>query len=87
MGQTVHRHGRQGRPGPRPQTEIGYHAIRVGDNPGEHTVIFAMPGESVELTVRATSRDCYAQGALAAAKYVVGKGPGLYGMDHVLGLR
>jgi 4-hydroxy-tetrahydrodipicolinate reductase len=87
MGQTVHRHGRQGRPGPRPRNEIGYHAIRVGDNPGEHTILFAMLGESIELTVRATSRDCYAQGALSAAKYVVGKEPGLYGMDHVLGLR
>jgi 4-hydroxy-tetrahydrodipicolinate reductase len=86
MGQTVHRHGRQGRPGARPPAEIGYHAIRVGDNPGEHTIIFAMLGESIELTVRATNRDCYAQGALAAAKYVVHQPPGLYGMNDVLGL-
>ena len=87
MGQTVHRHGRHGRPGARPHEEIGYHAIRVGDNPGEHTIVFAMLGEVVELTVRATNRDCYALGALAAAKFVVGRAPGLYGMDHVLGLR
>jgi len=46
-----------------------------------------MLGEVVELTVRATNRDCYALGALAAAKFVVGRAPGLYGMDHVLGLR
>jgi 4-hydroxy-tetrahydrodipicolinate reductase len=45
-----------------------------------------MLGETVELTVRATNRDCYALGALSAAKYVVGKPPGLYGMNHVLGL-
>ncbi len=86
MGQTRHRHGREGRPGARPHDEIGYHAIRVGDNPGEHTIVFAVLGESIELTVRATSRDCYALGALAAAKYLVGKTPGLYSMNDVLGL-
>ena len=86
MGQTIHTHGRQGRPGKRPHNEIGYHAIRVGDNPGEHTVIFAMPGETLELTVRATNRDCYAMGALVAAKFLVGKPAGLYGMNDVLGL-
>ncbi len=86
MGQTIHTHGRQGRPGKRPHNEIGYHAIRVGDNPGEHTVIFAIPGETLELTVRATNRDCYALGALAAAKFLVGKSAGLYGMNDLLGL-
>ena len=44
MGQTSHRHGREGRPGKRPHGEIGYHAIRVGDNPGEHTIVFGMFG-------------------------------------------
>lgn len=86
MGQTAQRHGREGRPGARPHGEIGYHAIRVGDNPGEHTIVFGMLGETIELTVRATSRDCYAQGALAAAKFLVGKPPGLYAMSDVLGL-
>ena len=86
MGQTAHRHGREGRPGKRPHGEIGYHAIRVGDNPGEHTIVFGMLGETIELTVRATNRDCYAAGALAAAKFLVGKKPGLYGMNDVLGL-
>ena len=86
MGQTVHRHGRQGRPGRRPHGEIGYHAIRTGDNPGEHTIVFGMLGEMIELTVRATNRDCYAAGALAAAKFLAGKQPGLYGMNDVLGL-
>jgi 4-hydroxy-tetrahydrodipicolinate reductase len=86
MGQTVHRHGREGRPGPRPHQEIGYHAVRVGDNPGEHTIVFAMLGESVELTVRASNRDCYALGALSAAKFLVGRAPSLYGMADVLGL-
>jgi 4-hydroxy-tetrahydrodipicolinate reductase len=86
MGQTSHRHGREGRPGRRPHGEIGYHAVRVGDNPGEHTVVFGMLGETIELTVRATNRDCYATGALAAAKFLADKKPGLYGMNDVLGL-
>ena len=86
MGQTVHRHGREGRPGPRPHGEIGYHAVRTGDHPGEHTILFGLLGESLELTVRATSRDCYVHGALAAAKFLAGKPPGMYGMNDVLGL-
>jgi 4-hydroxy-tetrahydrodipicolinate reductase len=86
MGQTAERHGREGRPGARPHGEIGYHAIRTGDNPGEHTLVFGMLGETVELTVRASSRDCYALGALAAAKFLVGKKPGHYSMFDVLGL-
>ncbi len=85
MGQTAHRHGREGRPGKRPHEEIGYHAIRIGDNPGEHTIVFGMLGETIELSVRATNRDCYAAGALAAAKFLAGKKPGLYGMKDVLG--
>ena len=86
MGQTLHSHGRQGRGGRRPHHEIGYHAIRAGDNPGEHTIVFGMLGETVELTVRAGSRDCYALGALAAAKFLAGKPAAMYGMREVLGL-
>lgn len=86
MGQTTAVHGRQGRPGRRPHGEIGYHAVRVGDNPGEHTIIFGMLGETIELTVRASNRDCYAVGALAAAKFVAKQPPGLYNMNDVLGL-
>jgi 4-hydroxy-tetrahydrodipicolinate reductase len=86
MGQTACRHGREGRPGPRRHNEIGYHAIRTGDNPGEHTIVFGMLGEMIELSVRATNRDCYAAGALAAAKFLVGRKPGMYAMNDVLGL-
>jgi 4-hydroxy-tetrahydrodipicolinate reductase len=82
----VHTHGRSGRPGPRPRAEIGYHSIRAGDNPGEHTIVFGMLGEVLELRVAATNRDCYAQGALLAAEWLIGKPPGLYGMNDVLGL-
>ncbi len=86
MGQTEHRHGREGRSGKRPHQEIGYHAVRIGDNPGEHAILFGMLGETIELSVRATNRDCYAAGALAAAKFLVGKKPGMYDMNDVLGL-
>jgi 4-hydroxy-tetrahydrodipicolinate reductase len=86
MGQTEHIHGREGRLGKRQQKEIGYHAVRTGDNPGEHTIIFGMLGETLELRVAASNRDCYAQGALLAAKWLRGKSPGQYGMNDVLGL-
>ena len=86
MGQSRHQHGREGRPGQRPHEEIGYHAIRTGDNPGEHTIIFGLLGETIELRVAATSRDCYAQGALVAAQWLVGKPPGKYDISDVLGL-
>jgi 4-hydroxy-tetrahydrodipicolinate reductase len=86
MGQTQHIHGRQGRPGQRPRDEIAYHAVRTGDNPGEHTIVFGLLGETVELRVAATSRDAYAAGALAAATYVAGKPAGLYSINDVLGL-
>ncbi len=81
-----HVHGRSGRPGKRPRNEIGYHAVRTGDNPGEHTIVFGMMGETIELTVKATNRDCYVFGALSAAKFVVRQSPGVYGMAAVLGL-
>ena len=86
MGQEKAVHGREGRPGARPHGEIGYHAVRTGDNPGEHTIVFGLLGETLEITVKATNRDCYAQGALAAAKFLVGKPAGLYSMKDVLGL-
>ncbi|MCS7304225.1 MAG: 4-hydroxy-tetrahydrodipicolinate reductase [Thermoguttaceae bacterium] len=86
MGQNRHVHGRQGRPGRRGHEEIGYHAVRVGDDPGQHTIVFGMLGELLEITVRATSRDCYARGALAAAKFLAGKPPGWYSMREILGL-
>ncbi len=86
MGQTEQTHGREGRPGERPRNEIGYHAVRTGDNPGEHTIVFGMLGETIELRVAATHRDCYAQGALVAAQWLKGKSAGLYNMNDVLGL-
>lgn len=86
MKQTNHQHGREGAVGARPQDEIGYHAIRSGDDPGQHTIQFGMLGERIALTVAASNRDCYALGALQAAKFLEGKSPGLYTMNDVLGL-
>lgn len=86
MGLDSHTHGRSGRPGQRPRGEVGYHALRTGDNPGEHTVVFGMLGETIELRVAASNRDCYAQGALLAAEWLSGKPAGLYNMNDVLGL-
>ena len=86
MGQTSHVHGRSGRPGKRPRSEIGYHALRTGDNVGEHTIVFGMMGETIDLTVRGHTRDSYAYGAIQAAKFLVSQGAGMYSMNDVLGL-
>jgi 4-hydroxy-tetrahydrodipicolinate reductase len=86
MGQTEVRHGREGMVGERPLHEIGVHAIRVGDNVGEHTIIFSTLGETLELTHRAHARDCYARGALQAAAFLADRPPGRYTMEDVLGL-
>ena len=86
MGQENHVHGREGRIGKRPLNEIGYHAIRTGDNVGEHTIVFGLMGETIDLTVRGHTRDSYAYGALSAAKFVISKPAGLYSMADVLGL-
>jgi 4-hydroxy-tetrahydrodipicolinate reductase len=64
--------------------DIAIHALRLGDSPGEHTVIFGMAGEVIELTHRASSRDGFARGALDAAKFLAGKPAGLYSMEDVL---
>lgn len=61
-------------------------SIRGGDVVGEHTVRFAGPGEYIELTHRATSRDVFARGALRAAAWLRGRGPGWWTMEDVLGL-
>ena len=81
------RHGRHGNVGARTKREIGLHALRGGDVVGDHTVMFASPGERVELTHKASSREIFATGTVRAAKWLRGKGPGLYDMEDVLGFR
>jgi 4-hydroxy-tetrahydrodipicolinate reductase len=78
---------RHGATGERKAGSVGFSVARGGDIVGDHTVFFAGPGERVEITHRASSRATYAQGALRAARFLVGKPPGLYDMDDVLDLR
>jgi len=68
--------------------EIGIHAIRAGDIVGDHTLLFAGPGERLEITHRAHSRQCFATGTIAAIKFIAQKGqPGrIYSMQDVLGI-
>lgn len=83
----VIRHGRAGQTGERGRAEIGMHAVRGGDVVGDHTVMFATVGERLELTHKASSRETFANGALRAAQWLVGKPAGMYDMQDVLGLR
>jgi 4-hydroxy-tetrahydrodipicolinate reductase len=83
----VARHDRMGIVGERTAEEIGIHSVRGGDVVGDHTVIFAGVGERLELTHKASSRETFANGALRAARWVVQQSPGLYDMQHVLGLK
>ena len=82
----VAQRGRDGITGPRKSGDIGFAARRGGDAVGDHQVIFAGAGERLELMHRATNRAIYAKGAVRAARWVIGKPPGLYGMKEVLGL-
>lgn len=76
--------GRTGRPGVRPKGEIGMHALRMGSVVGDHTVQYGSLFERVELTHKAQTRDVFAAGALRAAKWLVGRVPGMYTMEDVL---
>ncbi len=78
---------RKGLIGARTKTEIGIQTLRAGDIVGDHMVMFGGMGERLEFIHRAHSRDNFAQGAIRAAKWVVGKEKGLYDMQDVLGLR
>jgi 4-hydroxy-tetrahydrodipicolinate reductase len=73
-------HAREQRP------PLSAQSIRAGDIVGEHTILFAGPGERLELTHRAASRETFAVGALRAARWVIDQPPGLYTMENVLGL-
>lgn len=76
---------RHGSPGPRRPGSIGFASLRAGDIVGEHTAVLAADGERLELTHRAQDRMVFARGALAAAAWLTGREPGLYGMRDVLG--
>lgn len=68
----------------RPKKEIGISAVRGGTIVGEHEVIFAGTDEVIEFKHMAYSKAVFAKGAVQAAKYLAGKGPGLYDMQQVI---
>ncbi|WP_088348434.1 MULTISPECIES: 4-hydroxy-tetrahydrodipicolinate reductase [Rhodomicrobium] len=77
---------RDGQTGVRKRGDIGFAALRGGDVIGDHSVIFAGPGERVEIAHRSGDRQLFARGALRAAQWGKGKPPGLYSMHDVLDL-
>jgi 4-hydroxy-tetrahydrodipicolinate reductase len=66
--------------------QVTIHALRMGDEVGRHTAHFGGPGEKLELTHAASTRDTFVHGALRAAKWLAQQGPGRYNLSHVLGL-
>lgn len=68
----------------RPKNEIGISAVRGGTIPGDHDVIFAGEDEVITFSHRVYSRVVLAKGAIAAAKFLAGKGAGLYSMADVM---
>ncbi|MEK9543975.1 MAG: 4-hydroxy-tetrahydrodipicolinate reductase, partial [Luminiphilus sp.] len=73
--------------GPRAPGSIGFSVTRAGDIVGDHTVVFANPGERLEITHKASSRMAFARGAVRASHWVAGREPGRYDMQDVLGLK
>ncbi len=80
-------YGREGHTGARDRRTIGFETIRAGDVVGEHSVWFVADGERVEIAHKASSRMNFATGAARAARWLGTRGPGLYDMQDVLGLR
>lgn len=77
---------RAGDIGPRPDGAIAIQTLRGGDSAGEHTVMFIGQGERIELSHRSHTRDHFAKGAVKTAAWLIGRDPGLYPIDEVLGL-
>lgn len=81
---TEYIYGRHGRSEKRSSNEVGIHAIRGGTIVGEHTTIFAGHDEIVEIKHTAQSKDIFAKGAIAAAKFLVNQEAGYYNMNNML---
>ncbi|WP_148716240.1 4-hydroxy-tetrahydrodipicolinate reductase [Chitinolyticbacter meiyuanensis] len=77
---------REGITGEREEGRIGFAALRGGDVIGDHTAVFAGPGERIEITHKASNRTIYAQGSLRAARFLAGRTSGHFSMQDVLGL-
>jgi 4-hydroxy-tetrahydrodipicolinate reductase len=88
-GESLEKHlvaARHGETGARTAGDIGIQVLRGGDNPGEHTVMFLGKGERLEMVHRSGTRDHFARGAVRAAIWLLGRAPGFYDMEQVLGL-
>ena len=70
--------------GKRPKNEIGIHSLRYGNEVGTHEIIISTGSETVTLKHEAENRSLFAQGALAAAEFIVGREPGLYDMRDII---
>jgi len=77
---------RDGHTGPRRRGDIGFATLRGGSVVGDHTVIFAGEGEEISIRHHAADRGIFARGAVKAALWGRGRGPGLFSMTDVLGL-
>lgn len=84
-GQDIDVVGVKNRPDRRVPQGIGFASLRGGTVVGDHTVVYALDGERLELTHRAQNRSIYAKGAVAAAVWLATQEPGLYSMRDVLG--
>lgn len=80
-------YAREGHTGERKAGTIGFATVRGGDIVGDHTVLFAGTGERIEITHRSSSRMTYATGSMRAARFLAGRGPGLFDMFDVLGIK
>jgi 4-hydroxy-tetrahydrodipicolinate reductase len=78
---------RDGVTGPREAGTIGFSVARGGGIVGEHAVMFAAEEEILTLSHSARDRSLFARGAVTAAAWVAGRGPGLYDMQDVLGMK
>ena len=72
------------RNGVRKKNEVGVAALRAGDTVGVHTALFVGPGESIEITHRASDRGIYATGAVFAASKIIGSKPGRYSLEELI---
>lgn len=84
---SVERRARDGMTGERPAGEIGFAVLRGGGIVGDHSVAFAAADEVVTISHSALDRGMFARGALCAARWLAGRKPGQYDMQHVLGLK
>lgn len=77
--------GRSGQ-GKRHEDEIGIHAVRVGNIVGEHEIIIGTDTQTITLKHEASSRSLFAEGAVAAAEFMIGREPGMYDMNDLIAL-